>query len=136
MARHFEEIDKIICLFKNDLNCPDQKLRPKLKTVSKEAKDFIINFCEKWDDAIVADNSILFDYEKTAKFFRNIQEQYAPINGYSRTQLCRDIEHFLYVQAREKNNDLHKSNASHVVVTDVEVLHYCFVYWRDLEDQC
>ena len=134
MAKYFREIDAIVQLFRDDLNCLDQKLQPKLKTVSEEAKDFIIDFCENWDDAIIADNSVLLDYEKMAAFFRNIQERYALIDSYGRTQLCRDIEHFLDVQAREKDNDLHKSNAENTVLADIAVMHYCYEYWCDLED--
>ena len=131
---YFREIDTLIRRFRNSLNCLDLELQPLLKTVSKEAKEFMMSFCEQWDEAIIEDNSFLFDYSKTAIVLNNMQAQHLKQYGYDRTVLCQDIKHFLNVQAREKDNDLHKANAENTVLADIAVMHYCYEYWCDLED--
>ena len=134
VVTHFREVDMLIRRFRNNLNCLDLELQPLLKTVSKEAKEFMMSFCEQWDEAIIGDNSFLFDYSKTAIVLNNMQAQYLNQYGYDRTVLCQDIKYFLNIQAREKDNDLQKSNAENAVLEDIDVMHYCYVHWRDLED--
>lgn len=134
VVTHFREVDMLIRRFRNNLNCLDLELQPLLKTVSKEAKEFMMSFCEQWDEAIIEDNSFLFDYSKTAIVLNNMQAQHLKQYGYDRTVLCQDINHFLNIQAREKDNDLQKSNAENTVLEDIDVMHYCYVHWRDLED--
>ena len=134
VVTYFWEVDTLIRRFRNNLNCLDLELQPLLKTVSKEAKEFMMSFCEQWDEAIIEDNSFLFDYSKTAIVLNNMQAQHLKQYGYDRTVLCQDINHFLNIQAREKDNDLQKSNAENTVLEDIDVMHYCYVHWRDLED--
>ena len=134
VVTHFREVDMLIRRFRNNLNCLDLELQPLLKTVSKEAKEFMMSFCEQWDEAIIEDNSFLFDYSKTAIVLNNMQAQHLKQYGYDRTVLCQDIKHFLNIQAREKDNDLRKSNAGNTVLEDIAVMHYCYAHWRDLED--
>ena len=128
MHNYFREIDLLIRNNRENLNSLDEKLASQLDKISLQAKEFIIAFCENWDECI-REKGLLFDYAKTAELIKAMLEKYGVLPGFGSTAICSDFLHFLDVQAREKDNDWHKSKAQGQILNDIQVLHYCFVQW-------
>ena len=102
---------------------------PLLSQVSDEAKGFINEFIDKWDNAIIEDG-LLSNYATTAKVLCGFIEYYSSYPGFSNTVLYSDIQRFLEVQAKEKDNDWYKSKAEATLLSDIGVLRFCYSFWN------
>lgn len=132
MQNYFREIDLLIRCNREHLNSLDKRLASQMDKISMEAKEFIIAFCEKWDESI-REKGLLSDYDKTAELLKEMLGKYDVIPGFGSTVIFSDFKHFLDVQAREKDNDWHKAKAESTILNDIQVLHYCFEQWREEE---
>ena len=129
MQNYLREVDRIILDNRDYLNSLETVLMPLLSKVSDEAKGFINEFIDKWDNAIKEDG-LLSNYATTAKVLCIFIEYYSSYPGFSNTILYSDIQRFLEVQAKEKDNDWYKSKAEATVLSDIGVLRFCYSFWN------
>lgn len=132
MQNYFMEIDLLIRYNREHLNSLDKRLASQMDKISMEAKEFIIAFCENWDESI-REKGLLSDYDKTAELLKEMLEKYGVLPGFCSTVIFSDFKHFLDVQAREKDNDWYKSKAQGQILNDIQVMHYCFKQWCEEE---
>lgn len=129
MKSFLQEVDSIIRCYRDDLNSLETRLGPSLFNVSDEAKNFINGFIEKWDTAI-RERGLLSNYSTTAEVLSDFIEDYSNCPNFSNTIIYLDIQQFLRLQEKEKDNDWYKSKAEGTILSDIGVLRFCYSFWN------
>ena len=125
MISFIKEINDLILRYRQNEYQFDDELAKQLPHITSEAKMFILDFINAWDEAIRNDGLLSY-FETTSTVLKQILDTNAKIPGFVQTLLYKHIQHYLFVQNREKDNDWYKAIAESEILDDVAVLRYCY----------
>ena len=132
MSHFIKEMDNIVRNYRERWSVFESQLVPQLPNVSNETKEFIIEFIAKWDEAI-REGRLLSSYDNTADELNRILNTLSALPFFTETILYNHIHCFLYMYETEIDNDWLKAKAESVLLSDIEVLHFCYDHWNDMK---
>ncbi len=136
MQHYLVEIEHLIQKYRNHINDLDKMLAPHLSEISCEARQFITEFMNAWNEAI-CEKGLLHSYSQSAVALQKMLDDFTTKHPCPQLHLYNDIKHFLYLVEKEKDNDWHKALAESDIISDVKVLDFCYTYWQDKAiDEC